>query len=127
MESEIQPQRSRRTHSPEFKAEVIQACSQPGVSIRSVALTRGLNPSLVRHWLASRSTGAGLNVARPAQQPSTRAASGFVALGIENRQTQTAATAAIHLEMRRGGAAVIIDWPAQEAAACGTWLREWLR
>ena len=123
MESENQPQRSRRKHSPEFKAEVIQACSQPGVSIRSVALTRGLNPSLVRHWLGSRGTGAGLNVARSAQQPSTESTSGFLAVRIENRQT----AAAIRLEIRRGPAAVIVEWPVQEAASCSAWLKEWLR
>ena len=123
MESENHSQRTRRKHSPEFKAEVIQACRQPGVSIRSVALTRGLNPGLVRHWLGSRGTGAGLNGARSAQQPSTQSASGFVAVRIEDRQT----AAAIHLELRRGPAAVVVDWPVQEAASCGAWLREWLR
>jgi transposase len=122
MESEIQPQRSRRKHSPEFKAEVIQACRQPGVSIRSIALTRGLNPSLVRHWLGSRGTGAGLNVARPAP-PAAQPPSGFLAVQIENRQT----AAAVRLEIRRDSAVVIVEWPAQEAAACGAWLREWLR
>ena len=125
METENQPQHSRRMHSTEFKAEVIGACSQPGASIRSIALAHGLNPSLVRRWLASRGTGAGPNLMRPAQQPSIRATSGFVALGIENQQL--AATAAIRLEMRRGGAAVFVDWPVQEAVVCGAWLREWLR
>ena len=99
MEAEGLAIRSRRKHSSEFKAEVIKACRQPGASIRSVALARGLNPSLVRHWLASRGTGASANVARPALQPLTRAASGFVALGIENEQPAVAST--IRLEMRR--------------------------
>ena len=35
--------------------------------------------------------------------------------------------AAIRLELRRGSVAMSVIWPAQEAAACGTWLREWLR
>ena len=125
MESEDQPHRGRRVHSPEFKAEVIEACNQPGASIRLIALARELNPSLVRHWLASRGTGAGPNVVRPAQPPSTRATSGFVAVAIENQRI--AAPAVIRLEMRRGAAAVFVDWPAHEAVACGAWLREWLR
>ena len=90
-----------------------------------IALARGLNPSLVRHWLASRGAGAGPNVVRPAQQPSIRLTSGFVAVGIENQQI--AATSAIRLELRRGAADVFVDWPAQEALASGAWLREWLR
>ena len=123
MESENQSQRIRRKYSPEFKAEVIRACSQPGVSIRSVALTRGLSPSVVRNWLGLRGTGAGVNVAPTALQPAAQSPSGFLAVQIENRQT----AAAIRLEIRRDSAAVIVDWPAQEAAACGAWLREWLR
>ena len=128
MEIEVQSiLRPRRKHSPEFKAEVIQACRQPGVSIRSVALARGLNPSLVRHWLTGRLYGKGAErkVALPAQQASTPSALGFVAVEFEDRQR--AAAAAIRLEIRRDRATVIVDWPAQEAAACGAWLREWLR
>jgi transposase len=33
----------------------------------------------------------------------------------------------IRLELRRGAATVVVAWPVQEAAACGRWLREWLR
>ena len=98
MEVDVQTTaRPKRKHSPEFKAEVIRACSQPGVSIRSVARDRGLNPSLVRHWLTGRvyGKGAGQEVTACAPQAPTPS--------------------------------VIVDWPAQEAAACGAWLREWLR
>ena len=125
MESEDQPHPARRVHSPEFKAEVIEACKQPGASIRLIALARGLNPSLVRHWLASRGIGAGPNGGRLAQQPPTRSTSDFVAIEVENQRI--AAPAVIRLELRRGSASVSVDWPAQEAVACGAWLREWLR
>ncbi|MDP1650186.1 MAG: hypothetical protein Q8M01_18570 [Rubrivivax sp.] len=33
----------------------------------------------------------------------------------------------IRLELRRGAATIVVNWPAREAAACGSWLREWLR
>ena len=125
MESEVQPHRGRRVHSPEIKAEVIEACNELGASIRLIALARGLNPSLVRHWLASRGIGASPNAGRLAQQPSIRSTSGFVAVEIENQLIT--APAVIRLEMRRDAASVFVDWPTHEAAACGTWLREWLR
>ena len=48
MDDEVQGPRRRRTHSPAFKAHVLQACSQPGVSIAAVALSNGLNANLVR-------------------------------------------------------------------------------
>ena len=37
--------RQRRRHRAEFKAAVIQACQQPGVSIAAIALANGLNAS----------------------------------------------------------------------------------
>ena len=34
---------------------------------------------------------------------------------------------AIRIEIRRGNAAIKIDWPTHAAGACATWLRDWLR
>jgi len=51
------------------------------------------------------------------------AALAFVPLQLEMPRV---APADIRLELRRGAATVIVNWPAQEAAACGRWLREWL-
>jgi transposase len=124
MESDDRPQRGRRMYSAEFKAEVVQACRQPGVSIRSVALARGLNPSLVRRWVVG-GKGAGLKRGLSARQGSPGSASGFVAVRVQDRQP--AAVGAIHLEIRRGGAVLTLDWPVQEAGSCGAWLKDWLR
>lgn len=44
--------RQRRRHSPEFRASVIQACLQPGVSIAAVALANGLNANMMRKALS---------------------------------------------------------------------------
>ena len=41
--------RPRRRHSAAFKAEVLAACVQPGASVASVALARGINANLVHH------------------------------------------------------------------------------
>ena len=43
--------RTRRRHSPEFKAQVIEACQQPGVSVAAVALANGLNANYLRRWI----------------------------------------------------------------------------
>jgi transposase len=51
------------------------------------------------------------------------ATSAFLPLQLEMPRV---APADIRLELRRGAATVIVNWPAQEAAACGRWLREWL-
>ena len=45
------PSRRRRRHTPEFKARVIAACLQPGVSLAAAALANGLNANLLRTWV----------------------------------------------------------------------------
>jgi len=51
------------------------------------------------------------------------AAPGFVPVQIHKPR---AVPAEIRLELHRGAATAIVTWPADEAAACGCWLREWL-
>ena len=55
--------RRNRRHAPEFKARVIAACLQPGVSIAAAALANGLNVNFLRSWVKAhrdhRSAGAG--------------------------------------------------------------------
>ena len=48
------PQRRRRTHSEEFKTELVRACSQPGVSVAGIALANGVNANLLRRWMQAR-------------------------------------------------------------------------
>jgi transposase len=49
----MNPNRSnRRIHGSEFKAQVLGKCKQPGASIAAVAIAHGLNPNVVRKWLA---------------------------------------------------------------------------
>ncbi|MBC7938208.1 MAG: transposase [Chitinophagaceae bacterium] len=43
--------RRRRLHRDEFKVDAVAAASQPGVSMASVALTRGVNANLLRRWV----------------------------------------------------------------------------
>ena len=128
MDSEVNGGRRRRTHSPAFKAQVLQACRQTGVSIAAVALTNGLNANLVRRWLTERD-GSGAAAAgtqgtqlRPSSSPT--GGDGFVPVQLADRPAEAAA---IRLELRRGAVAMSVIWPAQEAAACGAWLRDWLR
>ena len=49
----MNPNRSnRRVHSSEFKAQVLGECRQPDASVAAVAIGHGLNPNVVRKWLA---------------------------------------------------------------------------
>jgi len=121
----------RRRHSAEFKAEVLQACEQPGASTAGVALAFGLNANLVRQWRRGRGVlRADLTV------PTERAAAvqRFVPLKIDEPSppalepaSQPCAAVAIDVQLRRGDLAVTVRWPAGNAAECARLLRELLR
>lgn len=122
MDRAVEGQRRRRRHSAQFKAKVVQACT-PGVSVAAVALAHGLNANLVRRWLHRRDAGVtGAVALGTAQVP----AAAFVPVQIQSPSPNSSPTPDIRLELRRGAAAVVVSWPAQEAAACGRWLQEWL-
>jgi transposase len=94
-------------------------------SAKDAELSLPLQPLAAAPAVASVAAGVAVTAQRAA---ATRAlsdtASAFVPLQLE---IPCAAPADIRLELRRGAATVIVNWPAQEAAACGRWLREWLR
>ncbi len=119
--------RGRRRHSAEFKAQLVQACRQPGVSIASVALSHGVNANLLRRWLMQRSTAPA--VAAPSPMPTVvgampGGAGQFLPVKLEDGR---ATAADIRIELRRGPTSVSVNWPLQQAGACAAWLREWLR
>lgn len=48
----LQGPRRRRSSSAEYKAQLVEQCLLPQVSIASIALANGLNANLLRRWLA---------------------------------------------------------------------------
>src|SRR5689334_3630422 len=47
----------RRTFSREYKLEIIQECSTPGVSVAAVALAHRINANQVRKWIVQHRAG----------------------------------------------------------------------
>lgn len=43
--------RERKSYSKSFKAQVVQECQQPGVSVAAIAMSHGINANVVRRWL----------------------------------------------------------------------------
>ena len=43
--------RTHRTYTPEFKAELVSACQQPGASIAALAGQQGMNANVLHRWL----------------------------------------------------------------------------
>ena len=117
----------RRRHSREFKAEVLQSCREPGASVARIALARGVNANLVHRWLR---LAAPLPAAKMPERAAEDGGGGgggeFVALRLPAPPV-VAAPPDIRVELRRGGATVMVSWPMAGSADCAAWLREWLR
>lgn len=112
--------RRRRKHSAEFKASVIGACRQPGVSMASVALANGLNATMLRKWVveAERGTAPGLSGMVPSQ------VGAFVPLTMTH---DGGGLRDIRIELQRGNVRITLDWPRDGVAECAAWMRELLR
>jgi len=125
--NEADGRRRRRRHSAEFKAAAIAACAQPGVSIASVALSRGLNANLLRRWVAEREGNCAGAVAAKSRGELTAAqpAPAFVPLSLPPPTMRP--NADIRVELRRGDTAITVTWPSCAASECASWMRELLR
>ena len=120
------PSRRRRRHTPEFKARVIAACLQPGVSLAAVALANGLNANFLRTWVkAHRNQDQGASV--PVVKSDLGAASAPRLVPVAVQRSNEDSPGSIELEIRRQQTVVQIRWPASEATACAQWLRDLLR
>ena len=118
---EIQkPIRRRRYHREEFKQAVIAACCEPGASVAGIAMANGVNANQVRRWMRER------GIEAPTRRVPMLAgmAPAFVPVPMA---PATPESPDIRIEIRRGNAAIKIDWPVQASEDCATWLRDWLR
>ena len=113
--------RRRRIHSTEFKAQVVAACSVPGVSNAAVALAHGINANLVRRWVVESERRGGSALVKAS---SSAGAAAFVPVQLPPAQ---AAPADIRVELRRGPIAISVSWPCTAASECAAWMRELLR
>ena len=125
------PSRRRRRHAPEFKARVIAACLQPGVSLAAVALANGLNANFLRTWVKAYRNQQQAAAVVPAIKngrggvSATRSAPTLVPVAVQRSNEDSPGS--IELEIRRQQTVVQIRWPASEATACAQWLRDLLR
>jgi transposase len=120
--------RRRRTHSAEFKAKVVSACRQPGVSMAAVALANGLNANLLRRWVVTEEQTPPVRPMETAHAALPRSIDEdrtFIPIPLE--RSTVATSQEITLELRRGATVVKVGWPLAAAAECAGWLRELLR
>ena len=117
--------RRRRKHSAEFKAKVVAACRQPGVSIAAVALANRLNANLLRRWVVAVEQAQPIATVSAAPARSTVDNRTLIPIQVERSAVTTAQE--ISIELRRGATVVKVSWPLAAAADCVVWLRELLR
>jgi transposase len=108
--------RRRRLHSDEFKADAVAAASQPGMSMASVALARGINANLLRRWVREAEV--------PAVKLLAKAAPTFVPVRLPEASIPVGE---VRIEVRRGTTTITVAWPMAAAAECASWMRELLR
>ena len=111
--------RPRRRHSAAVKAEILDACAEPGASVAGVALSYGVNANLVHRWRRDAKRLFSL-------QPARRETAEFVPLPVADAPA-LASVAEIRIELRRGACAVTVAWPTSAAAECAVWLRDLVR
>lgn len=118
--------RTRRKHTPEFKARVIAACLQPGASVAAVALDNRLNTNYLRSLVkAHRKQPQSRLPATLKDHSATGSAPTLVPVTVQPPGTPSSGD--IQIEIRRQQTAFHITWPAAQAEACALWLRDVLR
>lgn len=126
--SEQSGRRRRRTHSPEFKAELIASCQQPGVSLTAIAMDHGINPNLLRRWMIEHERLGRHDVAEAVEVRRDVAAQ-FIPLQLSAPEAKSPATVSgeIVIEFARHDLKASVRWPIAQADRCAAWLREVMR
>ncbi|MBQ0744111.1 IS66-like element accessory protein TnpA [Halopseudomonas pelagia] len=116
--SVVKPAPKRRRFTSDFKASIVAACLEPGVSVSRIALDNRLNANMVRRWI------------RESQRSDTRYSTPSfvpVKLPAPALSSETRPHSAIRIEIPHTGGAVVVEWPTEQAHQCAALLRDLLR
>ena len=103
--------RQRTSYPKPFKAQVVQECLQPGVSMASVALRHGINANLVRKWIPAY---------RDRQAPALPA---FVPMKLAPA-TRPDQQMPVSIEIPFGQQKLTVRWPSSDPQGCARFIRE---
>lgn len=124
--------RTHRTYPPQFKAELVAACQQPGASIAALAMQHGMNANVLHRWLKEHRQGMHtLGGAPSLVQPPTPA---FIPVDLGVSQSLVSsirepspAPPEIRIELQHHAMTVTLHWPMDAGAECAQMLRALLR
>ena len=100
--------RQRSSYPKSFKAQVVQECLQPGVSISSVAISHGINANVIRKWLPLYRD----------QPPATLPA--FIPVKVSPKKQ---AELSVIIELPFGEQTITVKWPSSDPEGCVRFVR----
>jgi len=103
--------RQRTSYPKPFKAQIVQECLQPGVSLASVAQRHGINANLVRKWIP---------VYRDCQAPALPA---FVPMKLPS-SPRPDQQMSVNIEVPYGQQNLTVKWPPTDPVGCARFIRE---
>ena len=116
-------QRTHRTYTPEFKAQLVAACQQPGASIAALAGQHGMNANVLHRWLKEHQR----NGCHQLAEPGIRAIAGvpsqtpsFIPLSLP-AATPAPKEQEIKVELRKGALSMVVTWPLNAAVDLASW------
>ena len=115
--------RTHRTYTPEFKAELVKACQQPGASIAALAGQQDMNANVLHRWLKEHQRSGCHQLPKPCMTALTDASSpapAFIALALP-RITPVYQEQDIKVELRNGALSMTVTWPLSAAADLASW------
>ena len=119
--------RSRRTHSEQFKQDLVEQCVKPGMSLANVARQHELHPSLLARWVKERTEPARMTVSSQSSLVPQ-----FVPLRVESAQCAELPASArlsskIEVNIDRGELRIAFKVDPSQMIELGQVLREVLR
>ena len=115
--------RTHRTYTPEFKAELVKACQQPGASIAALAGQQSMNANVLHRWLKEHQRSGCHQLPKPCVTALTETPSpapAFIALALPP-VTPAHTEQEIKVELRKGALSMTMTWPLSAAADLASW------
>ncbi|NMM12425.1 MAG: transposase [Rhodoferax sp.] len=125
-ESDIATYSTRRTHrtyTREFKAELVAACQQPGVSIAGLASSHAMNANVLHRWLKEHERSGCHQLIGPAPSGAPVATSqspAFIPLKLPAVMHEPRLPE-LKVELRKGALSMIVTWPVSAVAEFAQW------
>ncbi len=115
--------RTHRTYTAQFKAELVAACQQPGVSIAALAGQHAMNANVLHRWLKEHRRSGCHQLAAHSPAAALRTNSplaAFIPVQLPSAAPQPEAQE-IKVDLRKGALSMALTWPVSAAAEFASW------